>query len=91
LVALVLVWPALLVGVAWGALALWFDGPAERWLAGLLAGGLAIGCVALLTLVRPFGRGVIAVLLALAAVIAWWLAIPRDEEEKGNAKSARRG
>ena len=29
--AQLLVWPVVLVGVAWGALALWFDGPAERW------------------------------------------------------------
>lgn len=74
--ARLLIWPALLIGVAWGALALWFDGPAERWLAGLLAGGFAVGCLALLMLVRPFGRGALAVLLALAAVVAWWLAIP---------------
>ena len=71
-----LTWPVLLVGAAWGALALWFDGPAERWLAGLLAGGLIVGCVALLALVRPFSRGAFAVLLALAVVVAWWLAIP---------------
>jgi len=73
---LVLAWPVALVGVGWGTLALWFDGPAERWLAGLLAGGLVVGCVALLTLVRPAGRRALAALLALAAVVAWWLAIP---------------
>jgi hypothetical protein len=73
---LALAWPVALVGVGWGALALWIDGPAERWLAGLLAGGLVVACVALLTLVRPLGRGALAALLVLAAVVAWWLAIP---------------
>jgi len=77
---LVLAWPVALVGVGWGALALWIDGPTERWLAGLLAGGLVVGCVALLTLVRPLGRGALAALLALAAVVAWWLAIPPSND-----------
>jgi len=35
-----------------------------------------VGCVALLTLVRPLGRGALAALLVLAAVVAWWLTIP---------------
>jgi Domain of unknown function (DUF4105) len=61
--------------VAWGALALWFDGPAERRLAGLLAGGFAVGCLALLACVRPFLRAAMAVLLALVVVVAWWLSI----------------
>jgi hypothetical protein len=73
---LALAWPVALVGVGWGALALWFDGPAERWPAGLLAGGLVVGCVALLTLVRPLSRGALAALLTLVAVVAWWLTIP---------------
>jgi uncharacterized protein DUF4105 len=88
-VAMLFIWPALLVGVAWGALALWFDGPTERWLAGLLAGGFAVGCLALLVLVRPFGRGALAVLLALAAVIAWWLAIPPRNDRDWSPDVAR--
>jgi hypothetical protein len=34
----------------------------------------------LLTLVRPVGRGAFAALLALAAVVAWWLAIPPSND-----------
>ena len=87
--SLMLTWPVVLVGVGWGALALWFDGPAERWLAGLLAGGLAVGCVALLVLVRPYKRGVLAVLLTLAAVVAWWLAIPPRNDRDWSPDVAR--
>jgi len=87
--ARLLVWPAVLVVVAWGALALWFDGPAERWLAGLLAGGFAVGCVAALTLVRPFGRGALAVLLAFIVVVAWWLTIPPRNDRDWSPDVAR--
>ena len=84
-----LAWPVLLVGILWGASALWFDGPAERWLAGLLAGGLAVGCMALLTIVRPFGRGAVLVLLVLAGVIAWWLHIPASNDRDWSTDVAR--
>jgi len=83
------IWPALLVGVAWGALALWFDGPAERWLAGVLAGGFAVGCVAILAIVRPFRRAALAMLLALGVVIAWWLTIPPSNDRDWSPDVAR--
>lgn len=35
------------VGVPWGALALWFDGPPSRVLAGTMAGGLALVSITL--------------------------------------------
>ena len=36
----------LLAGIGWGALALWFDGPADRWLAGLSSAGWVAACLA---------------------------------------------
>jgi len=70
--------------IAWGAAALWFDGPSSRWLAGLLATGFVITMSALLLLVRPFHRAVLAVLAAFLIVLSWWLSIPpRNDRDWG--------
>ena len=61
---------------AWGAAALWFDGPASRGLAGGLAGGFALACVALYVALRPAWRAALAVVAAIAVVTIWWLRIP---------------
>jgi hypothetical protein len=63
-------------GVAWGALALWFDGPDSRVLAGTMAGGLTLIALLLAALVRPFVRGLVAALLPVVAVVLWWASIP---------------
>jgi hypothetical protein len=63
-------------GVTWGALALWFDGPQSRVLAGTMAGGLALFSILLAVLVRPILRGLGAALLPLVAVALWWTSIP---------------
>ncbi len=62
--------------VAWGALALWFDGPQSRVLAGTMAGGLALASVLLTALVRPFLKGLVVALLPVIAVALWWASIP---------------
>ena len=41
LIVTVALFAIVVAGVAWGALALWFDGPPSRALAGTMAGGLA--------------------------------------------------
>ncbi len=64
------------VGVAWGAMALWFDGSQSRVLAGIMAGGLALVSILLAALVRPFLRGLAVALLPVAAVALWWTSIP---------------
>jgi len=71
-IAQVIVWPVLILGVGWGALALWLDGPAARWLAGSLAGAFVLGCLLLLIVVRPLWRGQLAVAVVLLLVIGWW-------------------
>ena len=68
--------PFLLLGVAWAAAALWFDGPASRALAGTLAAGFALASVALYVAVRPAPRAALGVALGVAAVALWWLRIP---------------
>ena len=49
-------WTLLLALTAWGSAALWFDGPASRPLAGLLALAYALATLALLILLRPKRR-----------------------------------
>jgi len=62
--------------VAWGALALWIDGPNSLALAGTMAGGFALICILLAALVRPFLKGLVAALLPVVAVAVWWASIP---------------
>jgi Domain of unknown function (DUF4105) len=76
-----LVLVALAAGIVWGTLALWFDGPSARWLAGLLAGGFAVGCLGLLV-VQRFVRAAIAVLVALVSIAVWWLTIPPSNDRE---------
>jgi hypothetical protein len=64
------------VGLSWGAMALWFDGPQSRVLAGAVAGGLALVSILLAAIVRPFLRGLAVALLPVAAVVVWWTSIP---------------
>jgi hypothetical protein len=70
------VWLLLAAVLAWGALALWFDGPADRRLAALLAATLVAGCAVLVARVRPFARAALGVAGILALMVVWWLAIP---------------
>ena len=67
---------ALAGALGWAGLALWFDGPAARPLAGALAAGVVVGALALLILVRPMRRALGAVLVLWLAVLGWWLRIP---------------
>ena len=64
---------ALLVLIAWGCAALWFDGPSSRPLAALLVALFGLGSAWLLFFVRPFRRGTSAALLLLVLVLGWWL------------------
>jgi Domain of unknown function (DUF4105) len=62
-------------GVAWGTLALWFDGPQSRVLAGTLAAGLALISILIATILRPFIRGLAIALMPLVVVALWWTSI----------------
>ena len=78
--AAILLAPALFLGVAWCAAALWFDGPASRWPAGLLSAGFVLGCLALGVRLRPPRRAAFAVILAVLGVAIWWLRIPPSND-----------
>jgi len=64
-----------MLAIAWGALALWFDGSASRVLAGGLAAGLAVICISMVALIRPLYRGVVAALIPVVTVAFWWMSI----------------
>jgi hypothetical protein len=75
LMVTVLLSVTVVAGVAWGAFALWFDGPDSRMLAGTIAGGMAFVSLALASLVRPYLRGLVAALLPVVVVALWWISI----------------
>ncbi|HET9700387.1 MAG TPA: DUF4105 domain-containing protein [Burkholderiales bacterium] len=75
-----LLWFALLLAIAWGAAALWIDGPATRWLAGLLAAGYVAVSLALAIRIRMFRGGLVVALVPLAVVLAWWFSIPPSND-----------
>jgi hypothetical protein len=75
-----LLWPVLLVSIAWGCAALWFDGPASRPVAGSLAAGFAVAALILLVRFRPLSKGVAAYGVLFLLVLGWWLTIPPSNE-----------
>ncbi len=77
------------VAVAWGALALWFDGPQSRVLAGTMAGELALMSILLAALVRPLLRGLLAALFPVIGVALWWASIPASNTRDWSPDVAR--
>jgi hypothetical protein len=73
-------WLLLLLAVVWSAAALWIDGPASRWLAGLLVLGLLMALAAVLITVRPPVRAAGVVLALVAAVGVWWSTVPASND-----------
>jgi hypothetical protein len=75
LIAILAVSVIVAAGATWGAMALWFDGPESRVLAGAMAGGFALVSILLAGVVRPFLRGLAVAVLPVAAVALWWTSI----------------
>src|SRR5262249_52962689 len=74
--------PFLLLGIGWGAAALWIDGPASRPLAGALAPGLALPGAWALAPVRPTPHAGLAIPLGVGLVAARGLRIePRNDRD----------
>jgi hypothetical protein len=61
--------------VAWGCAGLWFDGPASRPMATLLAVAYTLASLALLVWVRPMRRAYAAFLILFVVLLGWWLSI----------------
>jgi hypothetical protein len=73
---------ALAGAIGWGTLALWFDGPASRVLAGGLAGAFALGAVLLPLVVRRPSRALVALLVAFGLLLGWWFSIaPQNDRD----------
>jgi hypothetical protein len=72
--------PLLLALIAWGAAALWFDGPTSRPLAALAAAVFVVAALTLLIGMRPRWHGLLAFAGLFAVLLAWWLSLaPRND------------
>jgi hypothetical protein len=89
LIATVVLSALILGGVAWAMLALWFDGPASRLLAGTLCVALGLTSVLLAGLVRPFLRGLLAASLPVVLVASWWASLAPSNDRNWAPEVAR--
>ena len=84
-----ILWIVLLMATAWGSGALWFDGPASRPLAGLLAAAFALAALGLLIGLRPRRRAYAAFLILFAVVLGWWLSLSPSNDRDWQTDVAR--
>ncbi len=76
IVATIVMLVIVVAAVAWGVMAIWFDGPHSRMLAAPMAAGLAIVSIILAAIVRPLLRGLVVALFPVIVVALWWTLIP---------------
>ena len=81
--------PFLILALGWAGLALWFDGPSSRALAGVLAGGFFVTAVGILALIRPLRRGLVLLGALWLLVLGWWLHIPPRNDRDWQPDVAR--
>jgi len=62
-------------GVAWGMLAVWFDGPSSRVLAGTMCAAIGLTSALLAALVRPYLIGLLSAAFPVVLVAIWWLSL----------------
>jgi hypothetical protein len=75
ILATLAMFPIVLLAVSWAVMAIWFDGPHSRVLAGSIAAILAVVCAGLAVLTRPLLRGLVVALFPVIVVALWWTAI----------------
>jgi hypothetical protein len=81
---------AILFGVvAWGALALWFDGPSSHLLAGTMCAALVFSSALLAARVRPLLIGLLAAMLPVVLVALWWVSIAPSNSRDWSPDVAR--
>lgn len=78
-----------IVAVAWGAMAIWFDGPPSRVLAGAMAAGLALVSIGLVVLLRPLLRALVVAVIPVMVVALWWSSIPASNTRDWTPDVAR--
>jgi hypothetical protein len=76
LIATLILSVIVIAAVAWSVLAVWFDGPQSRALAGAVAGVLGAVSILMAAAVRPFSRGLVVALAPVVVVALWWTSIP---------------
>jgi hypothetical protein len=89
LIVTVMLSVTVVTGVAWGALALWFDGPSSRVLAGTMCAAIGFTSLLLAALVRPFLRGLLAAMLPVVVVALWWASIAPSNSRNWTPDVAR--
>ena len=80
---------AVIGGVTWSALAMWFDGPASRPLAAAMAACIPVFALLLISLIRPFRLALLVCLLPVVAIAAWWISIPPSNQRDWSPDVAR--
>jgi hypothetical protein len=86
---LLVLWIILLATTAWGSAALWFDGPASRLLAGLLAAAYPLAALALLLGLKPRRRAFAAFLALFALLLVWWFSLAPSNQRNWQPDVAR--
>jgi hypothetical protein len=76
-------------GVAWAVLALWFDGPGSRVLAGAMCVAVALSSLLLAVLVRPRLRGLAAASVPIVLVALWWVSLAPSNSRDWSPDVAR--
>ena len=78
--AILVLGTAVALACAWAGAAVWFDGPADRAVAGAVAALPALGFALALWRVRPAPRALVLALVPPSAVLGWWLSLAPSNE-----------
>jgi hypothetical protein len=89
LIVTVVLFVIVVAGVAWGALALWFDGPSSRAFAGTMCVAMGFTSLLFAALVRPLLRGLLAAILPVVLVALWWASLAPSNSRNWTPDVAR--